>query len=112
MDAIRLQAASHARPRDGAGRRVLAKIGATGARLLGAALSGPQVELFTDPRRPPPPERVLDHLRGCADPIGAARRVAAFLALLSPTRLWSSLGLHQPRQDLRSPAAQAERTRR
>ena len=71
------------------GRRVLAKIGATGEPgYIGAALSWAyQVELFTDfETRCLPPERVLDLTfeELCADPIGVTRRVAAFLALPVP----------------------------
>ena len=71
------------------GRRVLAKIGATGEPgYMGAALSWAyQVELFTDfAARSLPSERLL-HLTFeelCADPVGVTRRVAAFLGMPVP----------------------------
>lgn len=71
------------------GRRVLAKIGATGEPgYIGAALSWAyQVELFTAfEDRCLPPERVLDLMfeELCIDPTGVIRRVAAFLGLPVP----------------------------
>lgn len=71
------------------GRRVLAKIGATGEPgYLAAALSWAyQVELFTDfAARHLPRERVFDCTfeELCADPVGVTRRVAAFLVLPVP----------------------------
>lgn len=71
------------------GRRVLAKIGAADEPgYIRAAISWAyQVELFTDfKERMLPRERVLDLTfeELCADPVGATRRVAAFLLLPMP----------------------------